>query len=116
MTSPTRDITHHADAPAEEPQLTGLHVINRATGQIEAFITLTKNEQDMPGYVERVQHSYEGTRWYAERIHGPAWWIAQTALESGRPADTAHPAAPAGKPNPASASAADPNATDDADR
>lgn len=46
----------------------GLALINRVTGAAEGHKDFTRDEIDMPGYVESVERSYEGTAWRTLRM------------------------------------------------
>lgn len=46
----------------------GLAIIKRATGEPEDQKQFTRDEIDMPGYVESVERSYEGTAWRTLRL------------------------------------------------
>lgn len=46
----------------------GLSLINRATGEPEGHADFTRDEIDMPGYVESVERGYEGTPWRTLRM------------------------------------------------
>lgn len=46
----------------------GLILINRETGNPEDTVEFTRDEIDMPGYVESVERGYENTAWRTRRL------------------------------------------------
>lgn len=46
----------------------GLLLINRYTGKSEGSVEFTRDEIDMPGYVESVERGYDDTPWRTQRM------------------------------------------------
>lgn len=62
----------------------GLVVINRETGKPDSYIALTRDEIDMPGYVESVERGYDGSQWRTERTSHPKWRVEGEVHRSNR--------------------------------
>lgn len=69
LQSVQREIADRREAKqaAERANVVGLEVVNRETGLVETFIPMSKDELEMPGYLEHVEKGYEGTKWDTRR-------------------------------------------------
>jgi hypothetical protein len=76
--------------------LLGLDIVNRTTQQVESFKEFTRDEIDLPGYVESVENGYQGTDWTPVRVwrtHTSPAVMAEVAELVDRISETAFPAA-----------------------
>lgn len=67
---------------SQHMQFLGLCIVNRETDEHENHLFFTTSEFEMPGFVETVAKTYEGSKWEAVRADDCPKWMVTSQVES----------------------------------